>query len=87
MILLKQQCNVNAQDTHGLTPLHYIALKAATNQTKTYYLIYERILQNLLNFGAKLEIKAKDESTALDIAKQANDPNMLEMLSRAAKQR
>jgi hypothetical protein len=44
MILLKQQCNVNAQDTHGLTPLHYIALKAATNQTKTYYLIYERIL-------------------------------------------
>jgi hypothetical protein len=29
-------------------------------------------------------MKAKDGSTALDIAKQANDPNMVEMLSRAA---
>ena len=70
------------QDAHGLTAAHYVGLKATRNQTNNYYLIFDRILHNLANFGAKFDIKAKDGTTALDLVKKVGDPNMLEIFMR-----
>ena len=68
MILLKQKADANSRDMHGMTPAHYVALRGQFLRNPTYYNIYERILQNLINFGANLNIQAKDGSTAIDIA-------------------
>ena len=81
-MLLKQRAQVNAQDLHGLTPLHYLALRSANLQNRHYYQIFERILEGLVNFGARFDIKAKDGSLPLDIAKKSNDEELVAMLYR-----
>jgi ankyrin repeat protein len=68
MILLKQRAHANAQDIHGMTPVHYVAFRGQNMRNKNYYKIYERILENLVNFGARFDIQAKDGSLPLLIA-------------------
>ena len=82
MMLLKQRALVNVQDLHGLTPLHYVALRSVNLDNKTYYQIFERILESLVNFGAKFDIKAKDGSLPIDLAKKSDDRELLAMFFR-----
>jgi len=56
MILLKQKASPNSQDIHGMTPVHYVALRSQNMQNKNFYKIYERILENLVNFGGRFDI-------------------------------
>jgi ankyrin repeat protein len=70
---------VNLKDVHGMTAIHHIAMKASEKRTKVFYEIYERLLQNIIYFGGDVTIRAKDGSTALDLAKSLNDYNTIKM--------
>lgn len=73
---------VNAQDLHGMTPLHLLALRAANLQNTNYYQVFERILEGLVNFGARFDIEAKDGARPLDVAKRSNDEELVAMFYR-----
>ena len=62
--------------------MHYLALRSANLQNKNHIQIFERILESLVNFGARFDIMAKDGCIPLDIAKKSNDEELVAMFYR-----
>ena len=65
-----------------MTPVHYVALRGQNMRNKNFYKIYERILENLVNFGARFDIPAKDGSLPLLIAKKSDDAELVALFHR-----
>jgi ankyrin repeat protein len=68
-VLINQHFDLDAQDVHGYTALHY-AVKAHLLD----YAIY------LINAGACLDIRANDLTTPMDIAEKQEDSMMINLL-------
>jgi len=71
--LLDKGANINATCTRldaGFTPLHFAARKGHVDVVKV-----------LLAKGADTNLKSKQDHTALDIAKQENQPEVVSILS------
>lgn len=85
MILLKQQVLVNSQDIHGMTAMHHLALQASENTISNYFEVYSRILESLVNFGARFDVRAKDGSTPQDIAREQKNSRVISMFESVRK--
>lgn len=65
-----------------MTPVHYVAARAQHFSNRNYYKIYERILENLVNFGARFDIAAKDGSVPFLIAQKSDDKDLVQIFHR-----
>ena len=63
-----------------MAPMHYLVVRTAHMKSAHYYTIFERILENLVNFGARLNIEAKDGQTPLDLARRTQDERVVAMM-------
>mmetsp|Transcript_11326 Transcript_11326/g.15515 ORF Transcript_11326/g.15515 Transcript_11326/m.15515 type:complete len:90 (+) Transcript_11326:432-701(+) len=63
MILLKQKAYVDVVDLDGLSPMHMLASMEESND-----LVIKRMMEALVNFGANVNLQAKDGSTPLHLA-------------------
>lgn len=71
-ILLEKSAQINAVDDRGWTPLHYAAL---TNNAE--------IADLLIKSGADINIKAKDGKTAIDLAREKEEKEVIKLLQEA----
>jgi WD40 repeat protein len=75
LLLADPRLDLNSQDNHGSTPLHIAAMNSD----------YFKVVEQLLLFGARIDLKTADGKTALKLAQETEDNPVTTLLKQAEK--
>jgi ankyrin repeat protein len=86
-LLLKYGGKINAQDKNGLTPLMYSAISSYYDESVPKEDEFYEVIKYLIDSGARVDIKDKSGSIALDYVKDKQLPKIIELLKQSSKSR
>merc|ERR1712088_1219540 len=72
-LLIKMKCDINLADWEGTTPMHWAAYNG-----------YGECVKMLADAKADVSLKDENEKTALDLATEAKDTNIMAFLTECA---